>query len=123
MRLICQHAAIVFAALASMANGTPRPPQPDKQPSQVEPQLPEDLASATTPLPPGTFTTSAHSDRWKVANALSAGPASITEHATVIDWPANPSDGMSHGRAPMVGPACRTFLGDLSTTQCAWTRP
>jgi hypothetical protein len=45
----------------------------------------EDLSSATAPLPPGTFTTSAHSDEWKIANALSAGPASITEHATVID--------------------------------------
>src|SRR6516164_8232627 len=47
--------------------------------------LAEDLSSATAPLPPGTFTTSAHSDEWKIANALSAGPASITEHATVID--------------------------------------
>ena len=46
----------------------------------------EDLSSATAPLPPGTFTTSAHSDEWKIANALSAGPASITDHATVIDW-------------------------------------
>ena len=35
----------------------------------------EDLSSATAPLPPGTFTTSAHSDEWKIANALSAGPA------------------------------------------------
>jgi hypothetical protein len=58
----------------------------------------EDLSSATTQLPPGTFTTSAHSDEWKIANALSAGPTAITEHAAVIDWPANPEDGMSHGR-------------------------
>src|ERR1700682_6702114 len=58
----------------------------------------EDLATATAPLPPGTFTTSAHSDEWKIANALSAGPTTITEHATVVDWPANPKDGMSHGR-------------------------
>ncbi len=58
----------------------------------------EDPSTARTPLPPGTFTTSAHSDEWKIANALSAGPASITEHAAVMDWPANPKDGMSHGR-------------------------
>jgi hypothetical protein len=58
----------------------------------------EDLSTATAPLPPGTFTTSAHSDEWKIANALSAGPTTITEHATVVDWPANPKDGMSHGR-------------------------
>jgi hypothetical protein len=45
----------------------------------------EDLATATTPLAPGTFTTSAHSDEWKIANALSAGPASITERAAVMD--------------------------------------
>src|SRR5262249_6486752 len=58
----------------------------------------EDLSSATDPLPPGTFTTSAHSEEWKITNALSAGPATITEHAAVIDWPANPNDEMSHGR-------------------------
>jgi hypothetical protein len=34
----------------------------------------EDLSTATAPLPPGTFTTSAHSDEWKIANALSAAP-------------------------------------------------
>ena len=60
-------AAIGFAAISSIA-------------------LAEDLSSATAPLPPGTFTTSAHSDEWKIANALSAGPASITEHAAVMDW-------------------------------------
>ena len=60
------YAAIGFVAISSTA-------------------LAEDLSSATAPLPPGTFTTSAHSDEWKIANALSAGPASITEHATVID--------------------------------------
>ena len=58
----------------------------------------EDLSTATAPLPPGTFTTPAHSDEWKIANALSAAPATITEHASVVDWPANPRDGMSHGR-------------------------
>jgi hypothetical protein len=58
----------------------------------------EDLSTATTPLPPGTFTTSAHSDEWKIANALSAAPAAIAEHATVVDRPANPKDDMSHGR-------------------------
>src|SRR6516162_4633837 len=84
----------------------------------------EDLSSATAPLPPGTFTTSAHSDEWKIANALSAGPASITEHAAVIDRPTNPNDGMSNGRvlfarAPMVGHACPTFPEGLSTTRCA----
>jgi hypothetical protein len=46
----------------------------------------EDLSTARTPLLPGTFTTSAHSDEWKIENALSAGPASITDHATVVDW-------------------------------------
>ena len=58
----------------------------------------EDLSTATAPLPQGTFSTSAHSDEWKIRNALSAAPASITEHAAVIDWPANPKDGMSDGR-------------------------
>src|SRR5262249_47955300 len=52
----------------------------------------EDLSSATAPLPPGTFTTSAHSDEWKIANAFSAGPTTITEHAAVMDWPVNPKD-------------------------------
>ena len=49
------YAAIGFAAISSIAWS-------------------EDVSSATAPLPPGTFTTSAHSDEWKIANALSAGP-------------------------------------------------
>ena len=75
----------------------------------------EDLSSATAPLPPGTFTTSAHSDEWKIANALSAGPASITEHATVIDWPANPKDGMSPGRVLRQG--TNGWTCDLATSR------
>src|SRR6516162_11745431 len=103
-------AAIGFAALFSVTTGS----SDDR----------EDVSSATAPLPPGTFTTSAHSDEWKIANALSAGPASITEHAAVIDRPTNPNDGMSNGRvlfarAPMVGHACPTFPEGLSTTRCA----
>jgi hypothetical protein len=83
----------------------------------------EDLSTATAPLPPGTFTTSAHSDEWKIANALSAAPATIAEHATVVDRPANPKDDMSHGRVRFArettaGLACPTSLGGLSTTQC-----
>ena len=41
------YAAIVFTAISSMAWA-------------------EDLSSATAPLPPGTFTTSAHSDNGKL---------------------------------------------------------
>jgi hypothetical protein len=73
----------------------------------------EDLSSATAPLPSGTFTTSAHSDEWKIANALSAGPLSITEHAAVIDWPANPKDGMSHGRVLRPGTNGWTCMPDV----------
>ena len=88
------YAAIGFAAISSIA-------------------LAEDLSSATAPLPPGTFTTSAHSDEWKIANALSAGPASITEHAAVIDWPANPRDGMSDGRVLRHGANGWTCMPDV----------
>lgn len=89
--------------------------------------LAQDLSSATTPLSPGTFTTSVHSDEWKIANALSAGPTSITAQATVMDWPADPKDGLFHGecfaRAPMVGHACPTFRECLTTPRCATTKP
>src|SRR5713226_3204873 len=88
------YVAIGFAAISSIASA-------------------EDLSSATAPLPPGTFTTSAHSDEWKIANALSAGPASITEHAAVIDWPANPKDGMSHGRVLRHGTNGWTCMPDV----------
>ena len=73
----------------------------------------EDFSTATAPLPPGTFTTSAHSDEWKIANALSAGPTTITEHATVVDWPANPKDGMSHGRVLRQGNNGWTCMPDV----------
>jgi hypothetical protein len=46
-----------------------------------------DLLTATMLLPSGQLTTSGHSDEWKTGNALSAGPASIADHAAVIDWP------------------------------------
>ena len=75
--------------------------------------LAEDLSSATAPLPSGTFTTSAHSDEWKIANALSAGPKSITEHAAVIDWPENLHDGMSHGRVLREGSNGWTCMPDV----------
>jgi hypothetical protein len=74
----------------------------------------EDLSTATAPLPPGTFTTSAHSDEWKIANALSAAPATIAEHASVVDWPANPRDGMSHGRVLRKGNNGWTCMPDVS---------
>ena len=73
----------------------------------------EDLSTASAPLPQGTFTTSAHSDEWKIRNALSAGPAFITEHAAVSDWPANPKDGMSHGRVLRQGSNGWTCMPDL----------
>jgi hypothetical protein len=75
--------------------------------------LAEDLSSATAPLPSGTFTTSAHSDEWKIANALSAGPPSITEQAAVMDWPVNPNDGMSDGRVLRQGTNGWTCMPDI----------
>src|SRR5580658_10340515 len=73
----------------------------------------EDRSSATAPLPSGTFTTSAHSDEWKIANALSAGPATITRHAAVTDWPPNPKDGMSQGRVIRKGTNGWTCMPDI----------
>src|SRR5258707_5402208 len=73
----------------------------------------EDLSTATAPLPQGTFSTSAHSDEWKIRNALSAAPASITEQATVIDWPANPKDLMSHCRVLRQGTNGWTCMPDV----------
>jgi hypothetical protein len=49
----------------------------------------------------------------KIANALSAGPASITEEAAVIDWPANPKDGMSDGRMLRQGTNGWTCIPDV----------
>jgi hypothetical protein len=72
----------------------------------------EDLSTARAPLPPGTFTTSAHSDEWKIENALSAGPSSITDHAAVVDWPANWKDGLAHGRVLREGSNGWTCMPD-----------
>ena len=54
--------------------------------SIAELALAEELRRATDPLPQGTFTTSDHSDQWKIKNALAAAPDFISEHATVVDW-------------------------------------
>ena len=45
----------------------------------------QDLSDATDPLPRGTFTSSQHSDEWKIKNALSAGPPWITDKAAVVE--------------------------------------
>src|SRR5215468_11799174 len=45
----------------------------------------DDLSTAIDPLQPGSFTTTQHSDEWKVKNALGAGPPWITSGATVVD--------------------------------------
>jgi hypothetical protein len=50
------------------------------------------------------------SDAWQIENALSAGPKFITDHATVMDWPSEPSKDMrvlrngSNGWTCMPGP-------------------
>jgi hypothetical protein len=73
----------------------------------------EDLSTARAPLSPGTFTTSAHSDEWKIENAVSAGPASITDNATVVDWPLNLKDGHTHGRVLRQGTNGWTCMPDI----------
>jgi hypothetical protein len=73
----------------------------------------EDLSTARAPLPPGAFTTSAQSDEWKIENALAAAPASIADRATVIDWPSNPKDGLSHGRVLRQGRNGWTCMPDV----------
>jgi hypothetical protein len=44
----------------------------------------EDLSTARASLLPGRFTTSTHSDEWKIA--------------TVVDWPLDLKDGHTNGR-------------------------
>ena|GEM_PF-632606 len=82
----------------------------DADPARSE-TVGEDLSSATDPLPPGTFTTSAHSDEWKIKNALSAGPPVVTDHATVMDWPIDRKRG--HGRVLRQGTNGWTCMPDL----------
>jgi hypothetical protein len=64
------------------------------------------------PLPPGTLTTSQHSDAWKIKNALSAAPAVIAEKATVMDWPSDPKALDAHGRILRQGSNGWTCLPD-----------
>jgi hypothetical protein len=45
----------------------------------------DELSTAIDPLPPGTFTSSQHSDEWKIRNALSAAPPWIADNATVAE--------------------------------------
>ena len=53
----------------------------------------EDLSTATDPLPPGTFTSTQHSEEWKIKNALSAGPPWITDRASVVEMSMTMSGG------------------------------
>jgi hypothetical protein len=55
--------------------------------------LAEDLSTAVDPLPPGTFTTSQHTDEWKIKNALSAGPPWVADHASVVELATTTTEG------------------------------
>ena len=68
------YAAIGFAAISSMALAQSAGSSDDR----------DDLVSATALLPPGTFTTSAHSDEWKIENGTDDGTKmSVHERALV----------------------------------------
>ncbi len=71
----------------------------------------DDSQSVTDPLPPGTLTTSQHSDDWKIRNALSAAPGTIAQKATVMDWPADPKSN-SKGRVLRQGSNGWTCMPD-----------
>jgi hypothetical protein len=71
----------------------------------------EDLATATDPLPPGTFTSGQHSDQWKIKNALSAGPPAVTDRARVRDWPTDAK--RDHGRILREGNNGWTCMPDV----------
>jgi hypothetical protein len=55
--------------------------------------LAEESSTAVDPLPPGTFTSSQHSDEWKIKNALSAGPPWIADSASVVEMAVTTTEG------------------------------
>jgi hypothetical protein len=55
--------------------------------------LAEEPSTAIDPLPPGAFTTSQHSDEWKIKNALSAGPPWIADNASVVEMTMTATEG------------------------------
>lgn len=63
----------------------------------------EDQSAASAGPEPGTV-------EWKLANALSAAPAEISEAATVMDWPAEPDGEMTELRAGTNGWTCMPDL-------------
>ncbi|HEX8789634.1 MAG TPA: hypothetical protein VF765_01695 [Polyangiaceae bacterium] len=71
------------------------------------PSAPPSEAPPTARLPPGTMTSSEHTDAWKIANALAAAPTAIAENATVRDWP------LPNGRVLRQGTNGWTCLPDL----------
>src|SRR5579872_4894798 len=64
----------------------------------------EDLSTATDPLPPGTFTSTQHSDAWKIKNALSAGPPWITDNAAVVEMTTTIASGQRRATERVIRP-------------------
>lgn len=52
---------------------------------------------------------------WKIENAMSAGPASISGAATVMDWPSTPTGQMTQLRAGTNGWTCLPDMPDTPT--------
>jgi hypothetical protein len=54
----------------------------------------------------------ARTAEWKIQNAMTAGPASVTKNATVMDWPSSPTDSMKQLRAGTNGWTCMPDIPD-----------
>lgn len=61
-----------------------QPQETETTPATTTPAAPEPAATPTA----GTRITAASSDEEKIAEAMSAAPDSISQHAAVMDWPA-----------------------------------
>jgi hypothetical protein len=66
----------------------------------------EPLTTASTQ---SDSSSAAHSDEWKIKNALSAGPDFVTDKATVMDWP---KPGEQHGTILRAGSNGWTCMPD-----------
>jgi len=66
-----------------------------------QPPAPKDAQAPATPPGPA-----AGSPEWKIQNATSAGPRSISAAATVMDWPATPDGKMTELRPGTNGWTC-----------------
>lgn len=92
------------------------------QSTQAQAPAPAPAPKAAEPKKAEPMKAGPKSTEWKIQNAMSAAPRSISKAATVLDWPAKEGGDMVVLRKGTNDWTCIVDDPGTPATPCAWTR-